>query len=81
MAGTELIDVRDENAKVRARERAKAAVEARDICGASSTDAFLNAMDWYQDRIAEIERKGFCLACGGALVAESVCTKCGRDNS
>lgn len=76
-----LIDIHAANVEVRESEKQDASRQAALICGASSVMAFLNAVEYYQDRIAEIERKGRCLQCSGPLVAEHVCVRCGRDNS
>jgi formate dehydrogenase maturation protein FdhE len=81
MTPLELIDVQAANIEVREAQRRTVSQQASDICGASSVMAFLNAVEFYQDAIAEIERKGYCLACGGVLVGESTCVRCGRDNS
>jgi formate dehydrogenase maturation protein FdhE len=75
-----LFDITAENVEVRARMREDAARQAASLCGATSVNSFLNAVTVYQDAVTEIERKGRCLVCGGALVSETVCTKCGRDN-
>jgi hypothetical protein len=75
-----LFDITAENVEVRARMLEDAARQAAELCGASSVNSFLNAVTVYQDAVREIERKGRCLACGGALVAETQCAKCGREN-
>jgi hypothetical protein len=80
-ANAELIDVQAANIEVREAMKREATQQAMSLCGATSRHAFLNAVEFWQDRIAEIERRGFCLACGGALVNESQCVKCLRDNS
>jgi hypothetical protein len=79
----ELIDVAAANQDARQAMKDDALKQARDICGASSIHAFLNAVEWYRERLEEIDRKGRCLACGQTLVAETVCprSECGRDNS
>ena len=76
-----LMDIQAANIEVREMQKREATDQAMSLCGATSRHAFLNAVEFYQDRIAEIERKGRCLACSGPLVAETTCAKCGRDNS
>ena len=79
-ANAELIDVQAANIEVREMQKRDVTDQAMSLCGASSRHAFLNAVEFYQDRIAEIERRGRCLACSRVLVAEYVCVHCGRDN-
>ena len=80
MTQAELINIEQANAEARGAEKWHAARLAADVCG-TDANTFLNAVTFYQDRIAEIERKGRCLACSGPLVGETTCAKCGRDNS
>jgi hypothetical protein len=75
-----LIDVPAANAEVREALRREATRQAVELCGARNANSFLLAVEFWQDAIAEIERRGHCLACGGALVNESTCVRCGRDN-
>jgi hypothetical protein len=77
----QLFDIQAANVEVRERQRQTITEQAMSICGATSSHAFLNAVEWYQDAIRELEARGYCLACGKALVAETVCVRCGRDNS
>ncbi|MDQ3169028.1 MAG: hypothetical protein M3Q55_02680, partial [Acidobacteriota bacterium] len=72
-----LIDIQAANVDVRARQKEAITRGAAALCGATSVHAFLNAVEWWQDATTEIDRKGFCLACGGVLVAETMCAKCG----
>lgn len=81
MANAELIDVQAANAEVRALEKRAAAKRAADYCGAANVAQFVEAAAMWLHEVNEIERKGFCLACGTPLVGESVCVRCGRDNS
>lgn len=80
MTATELIDVTAANVEAREMLRRDITRRAMDLCGAKSAGAFLNAVEYWQDEIAQLERKGYCLACGGALVNETACVKCGREN-
>ena len=82
-ANAELIDVQAANIEVREMQKREATEQAMSLCGATSRHAFLNAVEFYQDRITEIERRGRCVACGYPLVGESICARptCGRDNS
>jgi hypothetical protein len=83
MTNAALIDIQAENIEARAAQRRAACDEAVALCGATSRAAFLAAYDYYQHAEREIERRGFCLACGGPLVGEVICARptCGRDNS
>lgn len=81
MTTGELIDVQAANVEVRAREKQAVTEDCAALCGARSVHAFLNAVEWWQDRMAEIDRRGRCAACGCPLVDETTCAKCGRDNS
>jgi hypothetical protein len=76
-----LIDVPAANADARESQRRVVSQRWAEYCGAKSVAAFLLAVEQYQQDIEQIERRGWCLACGGPLVAETVCAKCGRDNS
>jgi hypothetical protein len=80
MVAGELIDIQAANIEAREILKREAARQAASLCNASGANAFVNAVTWYQDAVTEIERKGWCLACGGPLVGESICAKCGRDN-
>lgn len=81
MTQATLIDMQAANIEAREALRRDVTRQAMELCGATKgTNAFLLAVEHYQDAIAEIERKGYCLACGGTLVSETQCVKCGRDN-
>jgi hypothetical protein len=75
-----LIDVPSANAEVRDALKREATRQAMDLCGARNANSFLLAVEFWQDAVAEIERKGRCLQCSRALVSETVCVNCGADN-
>lgn len=75
-----LIDIQAGNVEVRDALRREATRQAVELCGAKNANSFLLAVEFWQDAIAEIERKGRCLQCSRALVDETVCVNCGADN-
>lgn len=52
---------------------------AAEFCGATSANAFLNAVTWWQEQIEELERAGRCVACGWSLNGQTTCRECGRE--
>jgi hypothetical protein len=76
-----LIDIQAENVEAREALRQAAAREAVALCGASSVNAFIAAVEYFEHAEREIDRMGKCLWCGWMLDEQQVCVECKRSNS
>lgn len=75
----DLIDLTAATIEHRERRKRELAAMAASLCHASSANSFLNAVEWWQDQIEELERAGKCIACGWQLDGHAVCRECGRE--